>query len=192
MFEFLFGKPNPTREWRPNLARPLTFDLDAGALNGVALGESLERLSFLGPDEGGTSFRDGNFCYYSLGLCVNCDVSDNKITSFNVIVSDPIEPQYQPFSGRVVRKGQTIDLAALTPENCVEEFGEYYWLDRDEEESIVFYEFAGCEWQIEFNHSSLFMSLFVTDDPLMADGEQREACKVTNPWPPATCSPRDE
>ncbi len=60
--------------------------------------------------------------------------------------------------------------------------------------SVIRYRLYRCrkfprlrEWQIEFNHSSLFMSLFVTDDPLMADGEQREACKVTNPWPPATC-----
>jgi len=53
MFEFLFGPKNPTKDWRRASGLRLVFDLEWGRLNGVALGDLLDRLSFLGPIENG-------------------------------------------------------------------------------------------------------------------------------------------
>ena len=89
MFSFLFGPSNPTRKWQAQSGEPLTFDLDTGSLDDAELGQRLERLSFLGPDEDRTSFRDGEFCYYSLGLCVRCHGSEHTITDYRLVFGDP-------------------------------------------------------------------------------------------------------
>jgi len=185
MFKFLFGKSSPTRTWRPYSGQPLILDLDTGSLNGNKLGQRLEDLSFLGPDENRDSFRYGEFCYYSLGLCVQCYGSEYTIESYGIVFRDPEEQKYQPFGGRVVYDGRTIDLASVTLDQCADVFGEYFWLDSDEEESIVFYEFTDYEWQIEFDANSSFKRFLVTNRPLLADEEQRKAYHVTKPWPPS-------
>ena len=186
MFKLLFGKSNPTRTWRPYSGQPLAFDLDAGSLNDVELGQPLECVSFLGPDEDRKSFRNGEFCYYSLGLCLECHGSEYTIEGYHIVFRDPEEPRYRPFSGRVMLNGHPISLAAITLDECADVFGDYFWLDRDEDESIVFYEFTGREWQLEFDDTSSLKRLVVTNRPVMADEAARKAYNVTTPWPPRT------
>ncbi len=184
MFKFLFGNTSPTRAWQPYSGQLLTFDLDAGALNGVELGSRLECLSVLGPDEDRKLAQCGEFCYYSLGLCVDCDGVDNVIQAYEIVFRDPDEPKFRCFAGRVIRHGQTFDLAAMTLDQCAEALGEYFWKDCDEDESIVFYEFPGREWQLEFDTASSLQRITITSRPLLADEAQRKAYHVMKGWPP--------
>ena len=62
-------------------------------------------------------------------------------------------------------------------------FGQPYWRDQDEDEIILFYEFPGVEWQIEFDLVGALKHLRV-GRPLLADAEQRAAYGVTKHWPP--------
>ncbi len=48
-------------------------------------------------------------------------------------------------------KGRPVNLAALQLDRCLVEFGDFYWRDSDEQETILFYEFVGMEWQLEFD-----------------------------------------
>ena len=184
MFKFLFGKSNPTRNWPPNGDAVLTLDLDAASLNGIEVGEPLEQLSFLGPDEDRSSFKSGEFRYYSQGLCVECMGSDDEITAYHILFHDQDETQYQRFRGSLTRAGQPLDLAPLTVGRCAQALGDYYWIDEDEDESIVFYEFPEREWQLEFDLDGALKRLIVTNRPVMADAFQRESYEVTKPWPP--------
>ena len=188
MFRSLFGRPNPTRTWPPHTGQLLTCDLDAGSLNGGALGQRLDCVSFLGPDEDRQSSRTGEFyChYYSLGLCVECHGPEYVLTGYEIVFRDPEEQKYQPFQGRIIRNGDTLELAATTLDTCADVLGEYFWLDHDDDESIIFYEFTGREWQLVFDKASLLKRLIVTSQPLLADEEQREAYNVTRSWPPGS------
>lgn len=182
MFNFLgFGKSNPTHSWPPRGEQSLTFDLDAGSLNHCELGQPLESLSFLGPDEG-RLFRSGFFCYYSLGIGVDCDFREYMIDTYQIVLRDPDEPKYQSFQGCVIGNGHTVDLSTLTLDKCEQELGEYFWLDQDEEESIVFYEFPGLEWELEFDATGFLNRLILTNDPLLADEKQRKAYNISKPW----------
>jgi hypothetical protein len=182
---FDFGTRNPTRKWPPYAGQPLTLDLDAGSLNGVRHGLTLDRLSFLGPDEGEASVDVGEYPFYSLGLCVEGCAVKNMVTGYQVVFHDPDAGENRAFAGRVIARGRAIDLASMTFDDFAEEFGECYWFDRDDFENILFYEFPGSEWQIEFDLGSRLKGLTVTCEPLLADAEQRKAYHVTRPWPPA-------
>src|SRR5688572_12587558 len=113
MFEFLFGKRNPTRDWASYDGRRLRFNVNDGSLNDTRIGEPLERASFLGPVEGRANYSDGELRYYSLGLCVDYEPSDQRISGFHVVYRDPLDDKYSRFGGEVVYGGQAIDLANM-------------------------------------------------------------------------------
>ncbi len=185
MLEFLLGRRNPTRTWQAGLSQPLAFDLDAATLHGVRLGEPLDRLSLLGPDENLGTHRSGELVYFSAGLTVSFSLSTRCITAYRIVLRDPSEPRFRPFSGPVFAgAGCRLDLHALDQKGFVDSLGPYYWRDSDEDESILFYEFTGLEWQVEFGPHLRFNSLIVTSEPLLADEQQRRAYRVTRPWPP--------
>lgn len=122
MFKYLFGRSNPTHAWRPRPPQSLTFDLDKCSLNGNALGQPLESLSFLGRDEGRTSLGNDEFChcYYSLGLCVECLGTELTIASYHIVFRDPEEQKYRPFSGCVIR-GKTLIMHVLATKLVTED-----------------------------------------------------------------------
>jgi len=184
MFQFLFGPKNPTRDWeRPSNLR-LTFDLDCGELNGVGLGQRLDRLSFLGPIEDREGLRAGEYRYCSFGLSVGCYNDAQIIDCFDIVQKDRYLPQYRPFSDICHYLGENLDLGRLTEESAIETFGSPFWKDQDDEEIILFYEFPNREWQVEFALDRTFNRIIVTSKPLMADERQRNAYGVNKPWPP--------
>lgn len=184
MFKFLFGKSNPTHQFPPANVESLTVDLNAGALNDCKLGQRLESLAFLGPDEDKRSYQDHEFRYYSAGLCIECEGAEFHIRAYHIVLRDPQERRFKSFNGHVTYNGGRVDLPAITPDNCTEVLGDYYWMDRDEDESLVFYEFDGQEWQLEFDDRGSLQRLIMTDRPLLANQEQRRNYNVTKPWPP--------
>ncbi|MEM8865441.1 MAG: hypothetical protein AAGF31_07825 [Planctomycetota bacterium] len=205
MLNFLFGAKSPTRRWPPYAGEPLKFDLDRSTLNRVQLGQPLEAVRFLGPDEQPQAGRHGEFYYYSLGLEV-CTYDSDTIREFHLVYQEPDALKFKPFAGEVRWGGAAIDLASLTPETFVEQFGEYYWRadesERDEPESdeldeeedddaddaddevTLFYEHRGIEWQVEFLDGVHLSRLTITNHPLFDDPHMRKLFRLTKPWPP--------
>jgi len=182
MFEFLLGRGDPTRGWPAASGQPLTFDLDSCRLNTASLGGAVNEASFLGPAEDRQEAKDGYLCYYSQGVCVVID-KDAKITYIWIFYEDE-EEIFRPFSGTVTYRGAPVRLSGLSIEGFLRQFGECYWRDSDEDETILFYELGEREWQIEFNERGLLKRVLATCEPIMAEAEQRAAYGVTTPWSP--------
>jgi hypothetical protein len=184
MLEYFFGPRNPTRTWPPGVDQTITFNLDNASLNAVCLSESLDLLSFLGPDEDRKSFRNGEVLYPSKGLAIRFSPRSHSLVEYRIVQSDPLDDRFLPFRGTVLVNGRSVSLAALQPARFVDEYGDFYWRDTDDDESILFYEFVGMEWQIEFDRGSHLKCITVTNEPIMCDEVQRIAYGVTAPWPP--------
>ena len=75
-------------------------------------------------------------------------------------------------------------MAELTKDDLPGVFGDWYWMDADDEEVVAFYEHPGHEMQIEMGRSGAINELVLTREPLLADAEQRGFYKVNKPWPP--------
>jgi len=189
VFEFLFGPKNPTKSWRRAADLRLEFDLELGILNGVKLGEPLNKLFDLGPIDDLSWLQNQDFGWFALGLRVSCWFDDNLIEGFEIVLNDPLMPQFRPFPGPVYYQGRCLDLAKQSESDFVNRFGTPYWRDEAEIEILLFYEFPGREWQVELNKTSAFNSLAVTSNPILADAQQRAAYGVTKPWPPQENEP---
>ena len=153
MFGFLFSPQNPTKDWCPSAALQLAFDMSDARLNDVSLGESVDRLSFLGPVEGSGGLPS-ELCYFTLGLCGDYDPADRTITACRLVHQDARDDRFRPFSGDIQWNSTRIDLEELTEAQVFDRFGQPYWKDQDDKESILFYEFTGLEWQFEFDPQS--------------------------------------
>jgi hypothetical protein len=189
MFELLrqlFRRRNPTHAWMEDPSRSLTFDLDECSLNHVRLGEPLERLSFLGPDESHADFQDGVLVYRTRGLAVRYSPKTRTLLEYRVVCNDPIDMGFRSFFGTTVAKGQRLELPNLSPESLARVYGEPFWRDCDDEEVILFYEFIGLEWQVEFSLSGNLRCITVTSEPIMASEDQRLAYGVSAVWPPVS------
>ena len=176
--ESLFAQPNPTRRWQFDPAIPLLLDLDQHTLCGIAVGQPLERLSFLGK-----GFPHGQILAFpALGLAVS--ETDGLIGELIVYFGHATEPDGGTFAGAVRHRSQALELSAATSEAWLRaRLGEPYWRDDDGEEVILFYEHGQCEWQVELAADSRLKCL-VLCPPLLADEEQRRAYGVTKSWPP--------
>lgn len=181
----LFGQPNPTRRWQFDPSVPLVLDLNRHTLAGVAVGQPLERLSFLGKGIA----RSPIIAFPSLGLAVN--EADGLIDELMVYFGHPAEPDGGRFSGTTRYDGLQLDLSSSIPETWLRErLGEPYWRDEDFEEAILFYEFGQHEWQIEFADDGK-LKCWVICPPMLADEEQRRRYGVTREWPPIPTATRD-
>lgn len=173
---------DPTRKWPPRVEQQLTFPFDSGRLNGAALGDSFEAASFLGPAEERDSTTQISVGYYTLGLGFDVD-DDGRIGTWDLVFVDE-ERQYQPFAGRITHRAAQVDIRRLNDRTFEQRFGECYWRDKDARETILFYEFPGREWQVEFDLAGTLKRILVLAQPLMADDAQRAAYHVTREWPP--------
>ena len=89
------------------------------------------------------------------------------------------------FPGGFKYRGKTIELSIDTTIHDVQtDFGEPYWLDDDDDETLLFYEDGAVEVQFEFLGKENLGFITILLDPIMADPEQRRGYNVTKPWPP--------
>lgn len=179
MLDFLFRRGNPTNGWMrtPNLT--LTASLDPPSLNGVALGSRFDRLSFLGRND--TSECD-TLCYRDLGIGV-VPADDGTFLGYMIVLNDE-DSDLQAYRGELLWKEKRLDASRLTRDELASVFGDWYWMDTDETESIAFYEYPAHEMQIELTLSGLVKGITLTRNPLMADPDQRRSYNVNKPWPP--------
>ncbi len=182
MLDFWLRRGNPTNSWvrEPNLQ--LVADLSIPSLNRVEPGQPFDALAFLGRDEDAAAARYDSFRYYSLGVEVERAAADGSLVGFS-LVADEAESGYQPYAGVVTWHGSPVQLRRLQQDALQRTFGDWYWLDADDDEAIVFYEFKPYEMQIECDRSGRVTRVIVTADALMASAEQRAAYGVTRPFP---------
>ena len=179
MLDFIFRRGNPTSAWRrsPNLT--LTAALDEPSLNGVALCSRFDRLSSLGRND---RLQFGTLCYFELGIGIERG-EDGTLHGYTIVLIDE-DSEFQPYRGALTWKRDRLDIRQLASTDLPDIFGEWYWIDTDDTESIAFYEYPGYEMQIELALSGAIKRIIVTKDPLMAAAEQRDAYNVDKPWPP--------
>jgi hypothetical protein len=158
-------------------------DLDRFELCGVGFRDEIARLSFLGPSS------DEAFCYPAKGLSL--DSEDGLFEGFVLalrrgvhLCSDTPE-RVHPFAGRVRIAGRDWAPQELTgSSDFLEAWGDPYWRDEDDNEILLFFEFAGHEIQVELGLDGVPLVIVACSPPLMADPEQRRSYGVTNDWPP--------
>ena len=85
-----------TRHWPEHRRTPLTLDLSRQALNGVRLGEPVDRLRNFGRPDNQRPRRAGYFSYPASGFSVIVD-NGARVHEFAVaLVTDPTEPRLTP------------------------------------------------------------------------------------------------
>lgn len=91
------------------------------------------------------------------------------------------------FKGSFAVHGDPVGLGAATTESHIlARFGQPYWTDRSDGETILFYEFeqGGVELQFEFPESQGLGFITLTRQGVLADEKQRQAYGCDKPWPP--------
>lgn len=95
------------------------------------------------------------------------------------------------FRGSLARHGESLPLDTSTRVGEITAiFGEPYWIDSDDNESILFYEYAGgtIELQFEFPNKETLGIITLIRHGVLSDEEQRRHYGVTKSWPPAESS----
>jgi len=173
-----------TKNWREDPYADLLADLDRFTLSGVALGDEIEGLSFLGPS------ATGAFDYPHKGL--RFDVDDTRLEGFMLALREGVElgpgtsgaTRTQAFAGRIrIRKRDFLPHELNTEKDFRSTWGDPYWRDEDEDEILLFYEFPVCEVQVELSLEGNAQILIVATPPLLSDPDQRARYGVTKPWP---------
>ena len=173
---------NPTRAWRADRSRQLVVDLDHFCLSGVGIGDSVEGLSFLGRGVHGSY----GLAFPARGLLIFAE--GDRITEIVVYFGHADERRLGSFDGTFLHRGMPLVLStADTEESVISHFGEPFWRDQDENETILFYErdfeHETGEWQAEFGLDGHLKCLGIGWS-LFAAAEQRAAYGVTKDWPP--------
>lgn len=138
-----------TRDWPDVRKVALTLDLSRRSLNGIALGDSAEKLKLLGRP---TFSRNSDFGYYdypTLGLQI-C-ASQGRIVSFGVALG-PVEPSIPPNADglTIVWQGRS---AAARPgtrlQSVVSALGVTTREDRDDDELVATVMLGDAEANLE-------------------------------------------
>jgi hypothetical protein len=181
LLDSLLNRSNSTRAWVADPAVSLVLDLDTNRLSGVGIGDRFDKLSFLGPGKGK---RSAPITFVEKGLQIDIDANE-LVESFAFYFGHAQEAEFGRFQGVVQYRRTPVPLDSSVNEETIRNLlGEPYWRDQDEEETILFYEPAGGEWQIEFESDDRLKCLRIVNPPMMSDAQQRTAYGVTKPWPP--------
>ncbi|MBI5168084.1 MAG: hypothetical protein HZA61_01210 [Candidatus Eisenbacteria bacterium] len=118
-----FRVPYPTSRWERTLAHDHEVDFVKGSLSGVALGEDVERLSFLGPADSAGEACAGVFGYNALGLALMSD--GGKLASITVLLTGSPGGKHAAFAGIFrVRDNRHVLPPETTEAEIVTLFGE--------------------------------------------------------------------
>ncbi len=168
---------NPTRAWIESGDPALLLDLDQQRFCGVAIGEPIARLSFLGPASRWSHALE----FPGHGLALG---GEERIEQVSLFFGHADEPEQGRYRGGIVHRGASAALSCNDDEpRLAALFGEPFWRDADADETILFYEFGVVEWQIELGSDGRLKCLSLSR-PLLADPAQRAAYGVSRPWPP--------
>ncbi len=182
LLQSIFGYKDPARQWPVVGGQKLVFDCDKNTLNGVALHSPWATLELFGPPELKRRREEDSLVYHSRGF--SADLYQGNISSYSFVWDDYLRQGFQPFQGVFLHRGNELLLNADTKEKVIEShFDQPYWRDEGKDEVILFYELEGVEWQFELDMQGHLKTFLVLAYPVLADEFQREAYKVTKPWP---------
>jgi hypothetical protein len=100
---------------------------------------------------------------------------------------DSLTVRLAQFTGTFLLNGQKTELDQNTTlEEVLALFGEPYWTDQDEDETLLFYEYRGgsIELQCEFPDGRHLRYLTLMQNGILSRPDQRESYGVTREWPP--------
>ena len=121
-------QPDVTADWVKDNSQTCQFSLERASLNNVCLGDSFDRLRWLGPAEGRSQGPPPNVYYYfSRGLQLS--ECDGEIDHFIIEFFQPPEwrgdARLKPFTGETTYQVNTISLSpTTTPDDLVSQIGE--------------------------------------------------------------------
>lgn len=174
MFDVFFRRGNPTNQWTRTPGLSLAADLSEPSLNKMPLGSPLEAFSFLGRSS--SKGAEPLLEFAELGLALELG-EGGTCSGFQVVFDDP---EFQRYAGSMSFHGYAVDAA-----NLADKCGAPYWEDRDEDGSVLFYEFPDYEIQVERSPERDVQRVILSNRPLLADAKARKALEVDRPWPPS-------
>jgi hypothetical protein len=151
---------NPTRAWRRDEGLPLVFDCDQGTLCGVRLGTPVAALAGLGPVEHAPSLREGDHLYNSLG--VEFFSRDGLLDQIAVYGRESDDPEFAPFAGRIVCRGESLAVDQIQLARITELFGEPVRTEECDGQLCLHFERDGKEIDLEFSAKGNFGMLLIS------------------------------
>ena len=119
----ILGLSYPTSAWRRQLPAYLDVDHVRGALCGVAIGDSIEGLSFLGCADSANEAAMGVLGYSALGM--ELSASDGKLGSITLLLTGSEGAKHKPFEGLFrVKSNRHVIPAETTEAEALALFGE--------------------------------------------------------------------
>ncbi len=91
------------------------------------------------------------------------------------------------FQGTFTRNGQLLKIGRVSTEDDIRRiFGEPYWIDRSDGETILFYEYqsGAIELQFEFPDGAKLGFVTLLRNGILSDSVDRERYGVDKAWPP--------
>lgn len=174
LFDFFLSRAD--RDFDPTpppQLHELEIDLKEFLVGATRIGSELSQEDFFTPK----LKRTGRYDVEEHGIFLSAKGGVLEDTQFSL-------PQ---FPGTFTLRGTKLDLTPATTEmELLEIFGEPYWTDRDEDETILFYEYqdGSIEIQFEIPKSQGLAVIIMVAGGLLADPENRKSYGVTKPWPP--------
>ncbi len=182
LLQSIFGYNDPAQQWPVVGGQKLRFDLDRNTINGVGLHAPWTSLQVFGPPELKRRKVEDSLVYLARGF--SADLYQGHVSSYSFVWNDYLRQGFQPFEGGFSYRGKELQLDGDTTDKEIETlFDEPYWRDEGKDETILFYEWEGVEWQFEIDTEGRLKTFLVLGYPVLADEFQRQAYKVTKPWP---------
>ena len=180
----LRGRTNRTFSWQvePALSETLTVDLTTHRFCGVAIGDPIDKLSFLGPADDPYE-QKATYNYYQRGFYLVDDGGKLETVVFLLALDDSM-PKVKPFVGRWLHNGRLLPITAQTqPHDLRRDWGEpFHEYTESTGDLIWFYDFPGVEWQFAWSNTGQLASVEL-GLPELAYPEARDLYQVNNPWP---------
>jgi hypothetical protein len=175
LFDFFLSRTD--REFDaapPHQLHELEIDLKNFLVGTTRIGSELSSQDFFTPQ----LKQSGQYGFDEVGIFLS--VKDGVLDSAQFDL--PLFPGAFTF-------GETkLNLTNSTTEtDLLDIFGEPYWIDRDEDETILFYEYQGgaTEIQFEIPKSQGLAVIILVAGGILSDPQNRKGYGVTKPWPPS-------
>ncbi|HOY68930.1 MAG TPA: hypothetical protein PLP29_18775 [Candidatus Ozemobacteraceae bacterium] len=151
---------DPTARWPVRSPTRLQFDLEARALNGIALGDGYERLEEFGRPDNARPVYCNLFKYISHGVVF--ETEEGRIDYISFIFDDELDNEFRSPTVHFHISGETLEISKeTTKDELINVFGAPTLVDTDEYEIILAYEIGGVKLEFELTLSETLKRLNV-------------------------------
>lgn len=175
LFSFFKRRPAPNEVFPQQTAEPIELEIDLGSfqLNGVSLGEVPSAVL---PEK---VINSPSGVFEPAGQGIEIGTEQGLFDYAFITLAD--------FTGTLLRNGRPLTLLPqMTERDIVSIFGDPYWTDRSDGETLMFYEYLQGQVELQFEFPDALGLAFVTlmRKGVLSEAEQRKSYGVTKPWPP--------